>query len=65
MENKVIFHIGLPKTGTTAIQFLLYENASVLKEYGFFYPDFHVECDIQYDQNQTVKNGVADRKSVV
>jgi hypothetical protein len=32
-------HIGMPKTGTTAIQNFLTDNAEALKKYGICYPD--------------------------
>ncbi|MBR1630056.1 MAG: hypothetical protein IJ679_12465 [Lachnospiraceae bacterium] len=33
-------HIGMPKTGTTAIQCFLRDNREELKKQGFCYPDF-------------------------
>lgn len=39
MKNTLILHIGTPKTGTTAIQKFLYDNQTLLKEKGFFYPE--------------------------
>ena len=37
-KNKVLIHIGGPKTGTTAIQTALAENRHALRERGFLYP---------------------------
>lgn len=39
MNNTLLFHIGRMKTGTTALQVFLYENAEKLKQYGWCYPD--------------------------
>ncbi len=33
-------HVGLPKTGTSAIQNFLFQNNKILQEQGVFYPDF-------------------------
>lgn len=38
MKDKLIVHIGLPKTGTTRLQSAFFENQSVLKNAGIFYP---------------------------
>lgn len=38
--KKLILHIGVHKTGTTAIQTFLYENREVFRKRGFFVPDF-------------------------
>ncbi|BES66414.1 hypothetical protein SANA_28530 [Gottschalkiaceae bacterium SANA] len=38
--NKLILHIGVHKTGTTAIQTFLYENREVLQRQGFYLPVF-------------------------
>ena len=37
---KAYLHIGMPKTGTTAIQCFLRDNREELKKQGFCYPDF-------------------------
>ncbi|MDO4190049.1 MAG: hypothetical protein Q4D29_13780, partial [Lachnospiraceae bacterium] len=39
MENKLILHIGMPKTGTSAIQGFLYDNRDRLNKYNISYPD--------------------------
>lgn len=36
----IIIHMGLPKTGTTAIQLFLEKNSDTLTDFGFFYPQF-------------------------
>ena len=38
MDNKLILHIGTPKTGTTALQLFLRSNEALLNEQGFSYP---------------------------
>ena len=37
-EHILLLHIGMPKTGTTALQKFLYNNAQELKKYGWCYP---------------------------
>lgn len=37
----VYLHIGAPKTGTTTLQYFLYENRHLLEEKGICYPDLH------------------------
>lgn len=39
-KSTVYLHIGAPKTGTTALQYFLYENRSVLEKNNICYPDF-------------------------
>jgi hypothetical protein len=39
-SHKVWLHIGMPKTGTTAVQRALYRNRRLLAKRGYFYPDF-------------------------
>ncbi len=38
MATRVFFHVGLPKTGTTFIQTVLWENRPALAEQGILYP---------------------------
>ena len=37
-RRKLLLHIGIHKTGTTAIQYLLLHNAKLLAEQGFLVP---------------------------
>jgi hypothetical protein len=39
MMHRLIVHVGMPKTGTTAIQNFLYDNNEKLKQLGYCYPD--------------------------
>lgn len=39
MKNKLILHIGFQKTGTTAIQNFLFNNARILNKYKYSYPE--------------------------
>lgn len=39
MKHTLLFHIGMRKTGTTALQMFLYENMKILEKYGWCYPD--------------------------
>lgn len=40
MARKVFFHVGLPKTGTTYLQTILWNNADELKRQGVLLPGF-------------------------
>jgi hypothetical protein len=42
-NEDVIFHIGAPKTGSTAIQKFCLENRETLKEHGLYYPNHGVD----------------------
>jgi glycosyltransferase involved in cell wall biosynthesis len=45
-KKKLYLHIGLPKTGTSAIQNFLINNEKLLKkEYDLYYPNFGRWCD--------------------
>ena len=51
--KKLILHIGVHKTGTTAIQTFLYENREALNKQGFYMPDFlfcaeHKPVELRY-----------------
>jgi len=37
-KRRIHVHIGAPKTGTTALQYYLYENRDLLRERGYLYP---------------------------
>ncbi len=45
MQNRIIVHIGMPKTGTSSIQNFLFDNAEKLRQYGYCYPDFLKEMN--------------------
>ena len=49
----VYLHIGTMKTGTSAIQRLLYYNNDVLEKYGYNYPDLNQG----FPQNYIARNG--------
>lgn len=58
MNNILLFHIGMPKTGTTAIQKFLYQNEKNLKAYGWCYPNLKEELpEIREYRLQTERNG--------
>jgi hypothetical protein len=46
MPTKLFLHAGLPKTGTTSVQRLLFDNRQALLEQGFYVPTF-----LQRDEN--------------
>lgn len=51
--KKLILHIGVHKTGSTAIQTFLYKNNNLLNKQGFYMPDFlycpeHKPAEIRY-----------------
>lgn len=47
MKNKLILHIGMPKTGTTSIEGFLYNNNPLLESLGYCYPVFKDDKDTQ------------------
>lgn len=38
-NKKLYLHIGLPKTGSSSIQYFLYKNRAILSQQGLIYPD--------------------------
>lgn len=66
MENILLFHVGVPKTGTTSIQRMLYQNKEKLAEEEWFYPDLYKELDIDIAEGYRHINGgvfLANRES--
>lgn len=58
MDNELVFHIGMPKTGSTALEKFLYENAEVLEHYGWCYPNLKNELpDIREYRLEKERNG--------
>ena len=51
MAGRLVFHIGLEKTGTTSFQQFCYDHSDVLEEYGVFYPK--LEC-LLYGNNHSI-----------
>jgi hypothetical protein len=54
--DKIIFHIGLHKTGSTALQQFFWENKEELAKIGIIYPkigvDYFAHQNLAYDLNQ-------------
>ena len=46
-------HVGMPKTGTTAVQYFMAKNRDVLKQHGAAYPDF----GLHYEWVNATRNG--------
>ena len=49
------------KTGTTALQYFLYENRERLKKYGWYYPDFYSFAgvsDVSFINGSTLLCGI-------
>ena len=58
MSSELVFHIGMAKTGSTAIQRFLYENGNALKQYGWSYPNLKNELpNIEQCRFLKEKNG--------
>lgn len=53
--NLLLFHIGLPKTGSTSLQVFLSNNREELKKYGWSYPDFSIAVE---SAQSAVNNGL-------
>ena len=59
MSNTLMIHLGTPKTGTSALQKFLADNAEKLKEKGWCYPDLEKDwatINLRKDYN-LAKNG--------
>jgi hypothetical protein len=50
-QSELIVHVGVPKTGTTAIQAYLYDNRADLRKQGVVYPETHLEEFSQLDRS--------------
>lgn len=53
----VYLHIGLPKTGSTVLQYFLYNNTDVLLQHGIAYPDFGLRYKNESAHLSFRKNG--------
>ena len=47
-RGKLVLHIGMPKTGTTALQAMMFDNGEVLNEYGYCYLRFQKQFERLY-----------------
>lgn len=59
MAERVILHVGLPKTGTTFIQTVMWHNRAELRRRGFLYPG-RARMD-HYRASQEIRGVTADR----
>lgn len=57
MSNILLVHIGMPKTGSTALQNFLFANKNILEKYGWRYPLLASELPDVQGQNSLVTNG--------
>lgn len=58
MNSELVFHIGMPKTGSTALQKFLWQNANILKHYRWSYPNLKRELpDIREYRLEKERNG--------
>lgn len=59
MANKLLVHIGMPKTGTTALQNFLSINNDILEKYGWSYPSLNEErtTALGHWEQKTTGNG--------
>lgn len=59
MKHYLYIHIGIQKTGTTAIQYFLYSNREYLQQLGFSYPVFEEERKLYpaFKSPDYMKNG--------
>ena len=51
MASRLVFHIGLEKTGTTSFQQFCYDHSNLLKNQGIFYPKSN---DLLYGNNHSI-----------
>ena len=57
MSNILLVHIGMPKTGSTALQSFLFSNRNKLENYGWRYPLLASELPDVQGENSLVTNG--------
>ena len=43
--QRILFHVGPPKTGTSLIQKFLHENRQKLRDHGIYYPEHHIDSN--------------------
>ncbi len=48
-KHTLVLHIGMPKTGTTALQSFFFSNRSMLLSQGWDDPDIYQECPSNYE----------------
>jgi len=63
-NRKLILHIGMGKTGTTSIQYMLNKNSKQLKNNGYIYhvsnnvrPNHHILVSTPFDKNMWSRDG--------
>ena len=61
MARRVFLHVGLPKTGTTYLQTMMWHNRAALRERGFLYPG--TQRMDHYRAWQAVRHGAKDRRA--
>lgn len=57
MSNVLLIHIGMPKTGTTALQSFLFNNNNNLQKYGWYYPFLEDNKTEYWSRWSAEKNG--------
>lgn len=73
-KKKLYLHIGMPKTGSSAVQQFLFDNVQVLKQNGFYYPKSASNTVAQHclgaihlakDSDRYKRNGKKEEKAAV
>ena len=57
MNHTLVIHIGMPKTGSTALQYFLYLNRDKLERHGWCYPLLAEELSDVNGASSGVTNG--------